>query len=129
MKFDSLLKFFDAVLDGSADLSVLNEPAVAETYVLDTKEPELEPEIKAEAETKAPETPAPQTSQVVADDGSEQVILEHPKDEVQKPERALAEDGPGAEAPVEDDPPAATRSSERPAMSCRVQRGRVWSYF
>ncbi|KAH0583166.1 hypothetical protein H2248_011047 [Termitomyces sp. 'cryptogamus'] len=122
-KFDSLSKFFDSVLDGSADLSALNEPASAEEYVPDAKEPEPEPEIKevkteTEAETKASETPAPQISQVVADDGSEQVILDHPKDEVQKPastggQCAPAKDGPGAEAQVECDPPAVT-TSERP---------------
>ncbi|KAG6865658.1 hypothetical protein C0991_000577 [Blastosporella zonata] len=101
-KFDALSKFFDSVLDGTADFSALDEKVVPE---------EKETVREDGAETETPEAP-----QVIVDDGAEQVILEQPKDEVVKPaptgaQCERAEDGPGAEAPVECDPPA---TQERP---------------
>jgi len=47
-KLESLSKFFDSVLDGTADLEVVNEEAAAEEFVLD--ETELEIERKQEAQ-------------------------------------------------------------------------------
>ena len=41
-KHDSLSKFFDSVLDGTADLSALNRAAAAEEFVPDEKELEIE---------------------------------------------------------------------------------------
>ncbi|KAG6889770.1 hypothetical protein C0995_014697 [Termitomyces sp. Mi166 len=87
-KLDSLSTFFDSVLDGTADLSALNEPAEAEESVSDEEEPDPEPEFEkkteVEAEAEVPETPAPEASQVVVDDDSEHVTLEHAKEEAQK---------------------------------------------
>ncbi|THH12077.1 hypothetical protein EW145_g241 [Phellinidium pouzarii] len=48
MKFDSLSKFFDELLDGSADLSELNAVAAAEDFVPDPKELEIERQQEAE---------------------------------------------------------------------------------
>lgn len=39
---DSLSKVFDSILDGTADLSALNEEAKAEEFVVDEKELEIE---------------------------------------------------------------------------------------
>ncbi|KAI5123197.1 hypothetical protein M0805_003964 [Coniferiporia weirii] len=48
MKFDSLSKFFDSLLDGTADLSELNAAAAAEEFVPDPKELEIEKQQEAE---------------------------------------------------------------------------------
>lgn len=48
MKFDSLSKFFDSVLDGTADLASLNAEAAAEEFVPDEKELEIERQQEAE---------------------------------------------------------------------------------
>jgi protein disulfide-isomerase A6 len=47
-KFDSLSKFFDSVIDGTADLTVANEEAKAEEY--EPTEEELEIQRKQEAQ-------------------------------------------------------------------------------
>ncbi|TFK75049.1 hypothetical protein BDN72DRAFT_955384 [Pluteus cervinus] len=47
-KFDSLSKFLDSILDGTADLVVANEEAAKEEFVPDEKELELE--VKQEAQ-------------------------------------------------------------------------------
>ncbi|KAF5379435.1 hypothetical protein D9615_006511 [Tricholomella constricta] len=52
-KFDSLSKFFDSVLDGTADLSALNEQAKAEEFVPDEKELEIERQQEAQRITLA----------------------------------------------------------------------------
>ncbi|KAG6917103.1 hypothetical protein DXG01_003923 [Tephrocybe rancida] len=159
-KFDSLSKFFDSVLDGSADLSAINKQAAAEEFAPDEKELEIERQQEAQRialahgglvdiidfekavkegaganyhdthgypgmmgsvptkkakeseeakEATTEETPKTPTPEVVADSGTEQVVLEQPK-EVKKPapggnQCAPAEDGPGAEAPVDCNPP------------------------
>ncbi|KAG6885754.1 hypothetical protein C0993_010266 [Termitomyces sp. T159_Od127] len=115
-KFDSLSKFFDSVLDGTADLSALNEPVTAEKLVPDEKEPESEPEPELEKEDTQIETQeeaeadAPKASQVVIDDSSEQIILEHSTDKVEKPAANGGQDATGAKTPVEYDSPAAAPS-------------------
>ncbi|KAH8110774.1 hypothetical protein DFH11DRAFT_1466411, partial [Phellopilus nigrolimitatus] len=48
MKFDSLSKFFDSILDGTADLVELNSVAAEEEFVPDPKELEIEREQEAE---------------------------------------------------------------------------------
>jgi len=50
-KLDSLTKFFESVIDGTADLTVVNEQAAAEEFVPD--EAELEIERKQEAQRMA----------------------------------------------------------------------------
>jgi len=50
-KLDSLTKFFESVIDGTADLTVVNEQAAAEEFVPD--ETELEIERKQEAQRMA----------------------------------------------------------------------------
>ncbi|KAJ7272560.1 hypothetical protein B0H12DRAFT_1091017 [Mycena haematopus] len=50
-KFDSLSKFFDSVLDGTADLTVANEEAKAEEY--EPTEEELQIQLKQEAQKMA----------------------------------------------------------------------------
>ncbi|KAJ7591408.1 protein disulfide isomerase [Mycena floridula] len=47
-KLDSLSKFFDSVLDGTADLTIVNEQAAAEEFVLDEKELEIEQKQEAQ---------------------------------------------------------------------------------
>lgn len=48
MKFDSLSKFFDSIVDGTADLDQLNAAAAAEEFVPDEKELEIERQQEAE---------------------------------------------------------------------------------
>ncbi|KAG6895630.1 hypothetical protein C0992_000304, partial [Termitomyces sp. T32_za158] len=105
-KFDSLSEFFDSVLDGTADLSALNEPAAAEKLVPDEKGPESESELEKEdtqrkADTDA-EAKATEASHV-AEDGSEQIILEQSTNEAKKPaandDQSTPAGGTGAEAP------------------------------
>lgn len=45
---DSLSKFFDSVIDGTADLTVINEEAKAEEFVPDEKELEIERQQEAQ---------------------------------------------------------------------------------
>lgn len=47
-KFDSLSKFFDSVLDGTADLSSIIEETKAEEYVIDEKELEIQRKQEAQ---------------------------------------------------------------------------------
>jgi len=47
-KFDSLSKFFDSVIDGTADLTVINEEAKAEEYVPTPEEIEIEQKQEAQ---------------------------------------------------------------------------------
>ena len=48
MKYDSLSKFFDSVLDGTADLKAANAEAAAEQFVPDEEELAIEKEQEAE---------------------------------------------------------------------------------
>lgn len=48
LKFDSLSRFFDSLLDGSADLSELNAAAAAEDFTPDAAELEIEKQQEAE---------------------------------------------------------------------------------
>ncbi|KAI0317228.1 hypothetical protein OF83DRAFT_1190790 [Amylostereum chailletii] len=48
LKYDSLSKFFDSVLDGTADLTVLNEAAKEEEYELSPEEEEIERQQEAQ---------------------------------------------------------------------------------
>ena len=48
MKFDSLSKFFNELIDGTADLDQLNAAAAAEEFVPDEKELEIERQQEAE---------------------------------------------------------------------------------
>lgn len=48
MKYDSLSKFFDSVIDGTADLSVVNEEASKEEFVPDPEELEIQKKQEAE---------------------------------------------------------------------------------
>lgn len=47
-KMDSLSKFFDSIIDGTADLTVLNEEAKAEEFVPDATELEIEKQQEAQ---------------------------------------------------------------------------------
>lgn len=47
-KFDSLSKFFDSVIDGTADLTVINEEAKAEEFVPSPEELEIEQKQEAQ---------------------------------------------------------------------------------
>ena len=51
LKFDSLSKFFDSIIDGTADLTIANEEAKKEEFVPD--ESELEIQRKQEAQRMA----------------------------------------------------------------------------
>ena len=48
MKLDSMTKFFDSLLDGTADLEELNAAAAAEEFVPDPEELEIEKQQEAE---------------------------------------------------------------------------------
>ena len=48
LKFDSLSRFFDSLIDGSADLSELNAAAAAEEFNPDPVELEIERQQEAE---------------------------------------------------------------------------------
>lgn len=48
MKHDSLSKFFDSILDGTADLSVANEEAATEEFIPDPEVLEIERQQEAE---------------------------------------------------------------------------------
>ncbi|KAF8997821.1 hypothetical protein BDQ17DRAFT_1329070 [Cyathus striatus] len=47
-KLDSLTKFFDSILDGTADLQVINEEAAKEEFVLSEEEQEIERQQEAQ---------------------------------------------------------------------------------
>ncbi|PPQ65248.1 hypothetical protein CVT24_011403 [Panaeolus cyanescens] len=47
-KYDSLVKFFDSILDGTADLTTINEQAKQEEFVQDEKEAEIERQQEAQ---------------------------------------------------------------------------------
>ncbi|KAG6827186.1 hypothetical protein H0H92_012851 [Tricholoma furcatifolium] len=131
-KLDALSTFFDSVLDGTADLSALQDP-YPEKIVEEEKEAEKVPEQskveeeqdtekepeQAQGEEKEPET-EPEQAKVEDEDQAEvpepeQIVLEEPEKTVVTPppvplggQCEPAEDGPGAEAPVECDPPSTT---------------------
>ncbi|KAG6836696.1 hypothetical protein H0H93_004807 [Arthromyces matolae] len=99
-----------------------SEPETTAPPEEDTQEPKVEEPVVAdekEAESTEPEPAEPEVSPVLVQH-EEQVVIEQPKEEKEKPavkvaQCAPAEDGPGAEAPYECDPPVeAAHIPERP---------------
>ncbi|RDB18494.1 Thioredoxin domain-containing protein C13F5.05, mitochondrial [Hypsizygus marmoreus] len=141
-KLDSLSKFFDSVIDGTADLTIINEEAKAEEFVPDEKELEIERKQEAQRIALAhggfadlidfeklvkegagadyhdvhgypgmmgsPPPPKKAEEKKVEVPVAQQVVFEQEK-QVAPPSAgkcSLAEDGPGAEPPMECEPPS-----------------------
>ncbi|KAK0452711.1 uncharacterized protein EV420DRAFT_679894 [Desarmillaria tabescens] len=107
MKLEPLTKYFDTIVDGTADLSIPEEPAVkedtsedADEIVIDSpataSEPELTPEevepefeVVEESSTSEPEEPAPEQTVVeVVEEPSEKTESPEAVDEASSPEPA-----------------------------------------
>ncbi|KAG6855649.1 hypothetical protein H0H87_012667 [Tephrocybe sp. NHM501043] len=107
-KLETLSKFFDSVLDGTADLSAINE---VEEVVPEVKEPVKEADTPAEETSETPEVEAKAT-QAALDNEAEQVVLEAKEVEKPAPESNQCQPVNDGEAPSDCGGPT---TQERPA--------------